>query len=186
MAFEIFGGRTSLRHFVVTGADDDTIDADTGWQGTIQYVIGVQKTSGAADSMIELDSANALEAQTPRTHLKLANFTLHQPGFQLQRRAMLLRGGADATPRERRGDGASMACLRFNSRANILAAADANLDKVGPPVFRSVVMQCSGTPFVGTGGVTPALVQSTFLAGGASNSFTFTPGLTGRLHQRCG
>ncbi len=36
-----------------------------GYQGTIQYLIAVQKSSGAADSMIELDSANALEDNTP-------------------------------------------------------------------------------------------------------------------------
>ena len=45
--FEIFGGRVKLRHFVITGADDDSIDVDTGYKGTIQYVIAVQKTSAA-------------------------------------------------------------------------------------------------------------------------------------------
>jgi hypothetical protein len=66
-AFENFGGTVSMRNLVLTGADDDTVDVDTGYQGTIQYVIAVQKTSGNPDSMIEQDSANALETQTPRT-----------------------------------------------------------------------------------------------------------------------
>ena len=89
--FEIFGGRVNLRYFVITGADDDNIDVDTGYQGTIQYVIAVQKTSGAADSMIELDSpgtnSTTDETQTPRTNLKLANFTLRSPqrGFRKRR-----------------------------------------------------------------------------------------------------
>ncbi len=51
--FEIFGGSPTLRRIVVTGADDDNIDVDTGYQGTIQYVIAVQKTSGNPDSMVE-------------------------------------------------------------------------------------------------------------------------------------
>src|SRR5690606_36078502 len=75
--FENFGGTVDLRHFVITGADDDSIDADTGYRGTIQHLIAVQKESGAADSMIELDSpganATTAETQTPRTHLKLPN-----------------------------------------------------------------------------------------------------------------
>jgi hypothetical protein len=41
--FEIFGGRAALRHVVVTGADDDNVDLDTGYQGTLQYVIAVQR-----------------------------------------------------------------------------------------------------------------------------------------------
>jgi hypothetical protein len=176
---EIFGGRSSLRYFVVTGADDDTFDADTGWKGTIQYAIGVHKTP-RGDSMIELDSANGLESQTPRTHLKLANFTLVSQGANSNGVAMMMRGGADATLVNGVLAAASIPCLQFNSSGlDITTAADTNLDKAGPPAFRSVVMQCSATPFVGSGGATATQVQSTFLAGSAANSFTFTPGLTG-------
>jgi hypothetical protein len=176
--FEIFGGRTSLRHIVVTGADDDTIDVDVGYKGTMQYVIGVQKTP-AGDSMIELDSANANEDQTPRTNLKLANFTLVAKGSNSNNVSMLMRGKADATLLN--GVLVSpVACLQFNG-ANILTT-DAGTDKIGPPVFRSVVMSCgnnatSGTPFNGTNGVTAAEVQATFAAG-ANNSSAFTSTLT--------
>jgi len=176
--FEIFGGRTSMRHIVVTGADDDTIDADVGYKGTMQFVIGVQKTP-AGDSMLELDSANANEDQTPRTNLKLANFTLVSKGSNSNGVAMLMRGKADATLLN--GVLVSpVACLQFNG-ANILTT-DPATDKIGAPVFRSVVMSCgnhatSGTPFNGTNGVTAAQVQSTFAAG-ANNSSTFTSTLT--------
>jgi hypothetical protein len=170
--FEIFGGRPALRHVVVTGSDDDAIDADTGFQGTLQFVLAVQKTSGNADSMIELDSANALEDNTPRTHLKLANFTLvHRNPATANNAAMLLRGKSDATLIN--GVVTSpMACLRLNG-TNILTADAAN-QKLGPPVFQSVVMQCGGaSPFVGSGGVTPQQVADVFAAG-ANNSSTFT------------
>jgi hypothetical protein len=82
---------------VLTGADDDMVDVDTGYTGTIQYVIAVQKASANPDSMIELDSANPLEGQQPRTHLKLANFTFVHRLSSGNSTAMLLRGGADAT-----------------------------------------------------------------------------------------
>jgi hypothetical protein len=174
--FEIFGGRPSLRHVVITGADDDNIDTDTGYQGTIQYVIAVQKTSGAADSMIEQDSANALEDNTPRTHLKLANFTfVHRNASSGNNAAMLFRGKSDATLVN--GVVTSpMACLRLNG-TNILTADAAN-QKLGPPVFQSVVMQCSAAPFVGSGGVTVQQVTDVFGAG-ANNNAAFTASLTG-------
>ena len=172
-AFENFGGRVSLRYLVLTGADDDNIDVDTGWQGTLQYVIGVQKTSGAADSMIELDSANALENNTPRTYLKLANFTfVHRNASSGNNAAVLMRGGADA----RLINGVmttSMACLRLNG-TNILTANPA-IEKLGPPVFTSVAFQCGATPFVGTGGVTTQQVADVFNAGtDVTSAFTAT------------
>ena len=71
--------------------------------------------------MIELDSANALEDNTPRTHLKLANFTfVHRNPATGNNAAMLLRGKADATLVN--GVVTSpMACLRLNG-TNILTA----------------------------------------------------------------
>jgi hypothetical protein len=172
--FEIFGGRPALRHVVITGADDDNVDVDTGYQGTIQYVIAVQKTSGAADSMIEQDSANALEDNLPRTHMKLANFTfVHRNPASGNNAAMLFRGKSDATLVN--GVVTSpMACLRLNG-TNILTADAAN-QKLGPPVFQSVVMQCSATQFVGSGGVTAQQVADVFNAG-ANNNASFTASL---------
>jgi hypothetical protein len=175
--FEIFGGRPTLRHIVVTGADDDGVDVDTGYQGTIQYVLAVQKASGNPDSMIELDSANALEDNTPRTHLKLANFTfVHTNPATGNQAAMLFRGKSDATL----VNGvitSPMACLRLNG-TNILTADAAN-QKLGPPVFQSVVMQCGGaSPFVGSGGVTTQQVADVFAAG-TNNSSAFTATLSG-------
>ncbi len=175
--FEIFGGRPAMRHVVITGADDDNVDVDTGYQGTIQYVIAVQKTSGNADSMIEQDSANALEDNTPRTHMKLANFTfVHRNAATGNNAAMLFRGKSDATLVN--GVVTSpMACLRLNG-TNILTA-DAPNQKLGPPVFQSVVMQCGGaSAFVGSGGVTAQQVADVFNAG-TNNNAAFTASLTG-------
>jgi len=173
--FEIFGGRPTLRRIVVTGADDDNIDVDTGYQGTIQYVIAVQKTAGNPDSMIEQDSANALEDNTPRTFMKLANFTfVHRNPASGNNAAMLFRGKSDATLVN--GVVTSpMACLRLNG-TNILTA-DAPNQKIGPPVFQSVVMQCAATQFVGSGGVTAQQVADVYNAG-SNNNASFTATLT--------
>lgn len=170
--FENFGGRVNMRHIVVTGADDDNIDLDTGYKGTLQYVVAVQKTSGNADSIIELDSANALEDNTPRTHMKVANFTfVHRNPATGNQAAMLFRGKADATLVN--GVVTSpMACLRLNG-SNILTT-DAATDKIGPPVFRSVVMQCATAAFVGSGGVTADQVAAAFAGENNSSIFSAT------------
>jgi hypothetical protein len=174
--FENFGGTAHMRRVVITGADDDNVDVDTGYQGTIQYVIAVQKTSGNADSMIEQDSANALEDNLPRTHMKLANFTfVHRNPATGNNAAMLFRGKSDATL----VNGvitSPMACLRLNG-TNILTA-DAPNQKLGPPVFQSVLMQCGAGPFVGSGGVTAQQVADVFAAGSNNNS-AFTATLSG-------
>ena len=175
-AMEAFGGRVNLKYMVFTGADDDNLDLDTGYQGNIQYVLAVQKTTGAADSIIELDSANALEAQTPRTNMKLANFTfVHKNAANGNQAAMLLRGGADATIM----NGVlttPTACLRLNG-TNIIGAADSIPGKLGAPSFRSVAMTCGTTQFVGTGGLTAQQVTDTFNAG-SNNTSTLTSTLS--------
>jgi hypothetical protein len=173
--FENFGGRAHMRRIVVTGADDDSIDLDVGYQGTLQYVLAIQKTSGNADSIIELDSANTLEHHTPRTHMKLANFTfVHRNAATANTASMLFRGKADATL----VNGVvtvpdTLACLRLHGTG--ILTADPAIQKLGPPVFRSVVMQCSATPFVGSDGVTPEQVAAVFA--GPNNSAAFTASL---------
>jgi hypothetical protein len=175
---EFFGGTHNFKRYVVTGADDDSLDLDTGYRGLIQYVISVQKTSGSASSTVELDSANTKENETPRTWFRIANFTfIHKNAATDNGAAMLLRGQSDVSM----VNGvlvSPMPCLRLNG-SNMLTT-DAAIDKVGPPVFKSVVMQCGGTsPFVGSGGLTAAQVDAAFNVAGNNNSSAFTNSLTG-------
>jgi hypothetical protein len=180
--FEVFGGRVALRNFVVIGADDDSIDVDTGWQGTIQHVIAVQKTSGAADSMIELDSpgtnATTDETQVPRTHLKLANFTfVHRNAASGNGAAMRMRGRADASL----VNGvvvSQLPSLRLDGPA--ILTADPAIQKLGPPVFRSILLQsAAASPFrAGDGGVTAQQAADVFNAVGGNNHAAFTASLT--------
>ncbi|MDR2214594.1 MAG: hypothetical protein LBE59_01995 [Nevskiaceae bacterium] len=178
--FEIFGGATNLRNMVVTGADDDTVDVDTGFRGTIQYVIGVQKTSGAADSMIELDSPEANptteEDQQPRTFLKLANFTfIHRNATTGNGAALRLRGMADValingvltTP---------MTALRIDGPAFL--TANAAVGKQGPPVFKSVLFTAASAFRAGDGGVTADQVAAIFNAADGNNNASFVSTLT--------
>jgi hypothetical protein len=127
--------------------------------------------------MVELDSANALENQTPRTFMRIANFTLvHRNSAPNNNAAMLFRGGADATMVNGVLTTPS-ACLRLNG-TNILSP-NAAIDKIGPPLFLSVAMQCASTgAFVATGGLTTQQVSDTFNVSGNNSTATFTATLT--------
>ena len=59
--FEPFGGTVNFRYLVFTGIDDDSFDSDTGYRGSVQFVI-VRQRSGGGDRMFESSGAgdNAL------------------------------------------------------------------------------------------------------------------------------
>jgi hypothetical protein len=185
--FEIFGGRVKLRYFVITGADDDSIDADTGYKGTIQYVIAAQKSSGAPDSVVELDTAGTTtttsELQTPRTNLKLANFTLlHQGTISTGNvAAVRLRGAADATFVNGVIISSTFPGIRVDNGSgafavDIMGAANAGLDDAGSPYFRSVLVQGAGG--VGIRAGSPAAFTTEFTTTGFNNNASFLNTLT--------
>lgn len=77
---EIFGGHVNLRHLVITGADDDGLDTDTGWRGGAQFGIVTQRpaNSTSRSAGFEFSSAPASSPLASRyvSQPKIANFTL--------------------------------------------------------------------------------------------------------------
>ena len=172
---EIFGGRANLKYLVMTGTDDDALDTDLGYKGFIQFVIGVQRDNSNGDSMIEADS-NGNEDALPRQNTRLANFTFVQRSTVQGGNVMLLRGGTDYTMVNGVVTGTG-SCLDIDETAGTTTrAADAALDDVGPPVFRSVVLSCATNAFRGDGN--EAAVQTIFNAG-TNNNAAFVSSLTG-------
>lgn len=172
---EVFGGRANMRHLVITGAEDDALDTDVGYKGNVQFLIAVQRAGGAVgDSMLEIDS-NGNEDAVPRQNVALSNFTFVQRAVPANTAAVLMRGGADYRLMNGVISAPNTACIRINS-ATTMQAANAALDEAGPPKFDSVAMQCSATPFLGTGGVTSADVQTLF-NNGTNNNSAFTTSL---------
>ncbi len=70
---EMFGGRTNLKHVVLTGNDDESFDTDNGWSGFVQYMLIVQRTLGG-DNGMEMSSAGA--GGLLPTDPTIANFTM--------------------------------------------------------------------------------------------------------------
>ena len=172
---EVFGGRLNMKHLVITGAEDDGLDTDVGYQGNIQYVIGVQRAGGAVgDSMMEIDS-DGNEDTTPRQRVNLSNFTYIQRNNAAGNGAAIrIRGGADYTFANGLIVAPGLSCLRIDSATTIQTAGP---DEQGPPKFFSMSLQCNATPFRGSNGVTAAQVQAIF-EGGTNNRSTYTPSLT--------
>ena len=97
---EWFGGSVNMKHYIAVGADDDSLDVDTGAQMNVQYALLLQRDV-AGDALFEIDS-NGNEADTPRTKLNVANFTAIQRQVSSNNESndqasALLRGNSDNT-----------------------------------------------------------------------------------------
>ncbi len=175
---EIFGGRTNLRYLAITGADDDGLDTDVGWQGFAQFVLAIQRPNNTTSDnyATEIDSNNAEDA-TPRQRYNLANFTFVSTSGATNA-AIRLRGGADARFVNGLVQGPT-ACLNIVAGAtsatdkSTIRPANAALDDQGPPIFNSVLFNCA-SPFADTGvngiTVTAAEQRAVFTTGGSTNN----------------
>lgn len=171
---EFFGGTVKFKHYIATGADDDSLDIDTGLQGFFQYVLLLQRP-GQGDALMEVDSNNN-EADTPRQVTRVANFTAIQGQTSANNEAndqasILLRGNADLTLANGLVISPANECLRMNKSGG---ANSASL------VARAVAMQCNTTKYIGTGeaGFTATQVAAFFGTGANGNNDAFTPSLT--------
>ncbi|WP_324826720.1 hypothetical protein [Qipengyuania zhejiangensis] len=173
---EFFGGNVNVKRLIVVGAEDDGLDTDTGVKSNMQYVIVVQRP-GTGDTIIEADSTNGLEEQTPRQNTRISNATfIADSGVGDQ--AIRIRGFADYTIVnsllfDRSG---GTPCLRIDGTETLDRAAGAN-DESGPVAFNSFVLDCATDFRDSSGGVTAAAIQARYDAG-SNNNANFTNTLT--------
>lgn len=168
---EFFGGAVNLKYYIATGADDDSLDVDTGSQTNVQYAILAQRP-GRGDALMEIDS-NGNEADTPRTRLTVANFTALQSGVAADNGAnaqasLFFRGNLDVTLANGIVATPQNECIRLNGSGTTPVTLTA----------RSVVMQCAASAkYIGTGSLTAAQVTTAFGSGQNGNDDAFTPTL---------
>ncbi|MBP6363615.1 MAG: hypothetical protein KA233_13380, partial [Novosphingobium sp.] len=174
---EVFGGRVNMKHLIVAGSEDDGIDTDTGTKTNIQYAMVIQR-SGVGNGIIEADSDNAVDGNTPRQNTKISNFTFIHGGATGDTAAsILLRGGTDYSLANGVLVSPNYPCLRVSRLQTLSATVDAGIDEAGAPLFRSVAMQCGTTKYIGSNGVTATDVQNLFGSGTNNNNDAFTPTL---------
>lgn len=71
---EFFGGTVNVKHLVLTGIGDDSLDWTDGWVGKVQYVI-VDQADSAGDRGIEGDNRSSNNTLTPRSSPIISNLT---------------------------------------------------------------------------------------------------------------
>jgi hypothetical protein len=173
---EFFGGRQNVKYLVISGKDDDGLDTDVGYRGTIQFVIGVERDANNGDSWIEADSDGSEDA-LPRQYTRVSNATFVQRSTVQGRNAVLLRGGTDYALLNSVVVGTAN-CLDIDETGGTTTrASDAPLQDLGPPAFRSVELACP-TDFRNDGNVTTATIAAIFGSGSNNNNGAFTPSLT--------
>lgn len=72
---EFFGGTVNVRHLVLTGNRDDSMDWTDGWQGYAQYVF-IQQYDDEANRGIEADNNGDKMDSAPRSNPILSNITI--------------------------------------------------------------------------------------------------------------
>ena len=178
-AIEFFGGSPRLKYLVAVGAEDDNLDTDTGSKARFQHVVAIQRP-GIGDAMIEADSDNANDENVPRQNTFVANFTFNYRSIDgnSDGAAMLLRGKTDYTMLNGVVTSTPNECLRLSTAETATRAANPALDEAGPPVFRSVNLECKpGAPYLAGTGVTVAQVQAAFGSGANGNLDSFVSSL---------
>jgi hypothetical protein len=91
---EMFGGTVNLKHILITGAADDSIDWDWGWKGKVQFAV-IQQYGDVGDNGFEGDSNGSNHNAVPRSEPTFYNVTMHGSGRAAkQHRAILLREGS--------------------------------------------------------------------------------------------
>ena len=178
---EFFGGRVNMKHFISVGAEDDNLDTDTGVKANFQYVIVAQRPN-VGDSIIEADSDNAVDGDTPRQNTRVANFTFIQrfANSAGNNASILLRGGTDYT---------LVNGVLASSPLNSVPAHQPGADRIGDRRCRdrrssvrrsSARCRCSAPrpKYIGSNGVTAAQVAAIFGTGTNNNSDAYVPTLT--------
>ena len=130
---EFFGGTADIKHLVLTGNDDESLDTDNGWDGAVQFMI-VQQRANGGDNGFEMSSAGVGIANP--TNPQISNFTL------VGARTRGIRINSGHVGRFMNGvvfyTGAE--CLDYETAGN----DDATFDGIGTdPSFQSVVFDCA-------------------------------------------
>jgi uncharacterized membrane protein len=130
---EFFGGNVNVRHLVLTGNKDDSIDTDNGYQGNIQFAIVVQNAD-LGDNIVEASSAG--NGVTPLSNATISNFTFignRTNAFRLNTGTVgrYLNGVVDY----------GKECFRFQDSAG---DGVAGYSLANDPRFDSVLFDCDG------------------------------------------
>ena len=111
---EMFGGTAQMKHIVLTGINDDSLDWGLGWTGKAQHVL-IQQAIDDGDRGIEADNNGDNPDINPRSNPILSNMTLI--GSAVGSQGALLRRGTGAQIWNSVFTGFGSSCLRIDGEA---------------------------------------------------------------------
>ncbi len=139
---EFFGGTVNVKHLVLTGNEDDSLDWTNGWTGSAQFVL-IEQYSDAANNGIEADNFSDRNDASPRSNPFLANMTLigtDKGEGAKGGSALLLREGTAATVVNTYLTGFSDACIDIDNNETFKVGEEGSL------VFKNIFSNCK-TPY---------------------------------------
>lgn len=166
---EFFGGTVRMKNVAIVGADDDSIDVDTGAQADMQFVVAAQRSLG--DNLIELDSPDGAASPVtalPQTVLRVANFTFLERSTNNDQ-VVRARGGAKLVLANGVIDTNTETCIRI----------DEAVTQAAGPQFFSVVGDCDPAAPVRGVSNNATTNQNVLDAFDANSNIAFTITLTG-------
>ena len=92
---EFFGGNADIKHLVVSGVGDDSLDWTDGWSGRAQHVV-LQQHPDAGDNGIEADNNGENNVSVPLSNPTLSNMTIIGSNGPSSDLGILLREGTGA------------------------------------------------------------------------------------------
>lgn len=139
---EFFGGTVDLKHVVLTGNRDDSLDWADGWTGRMQHVlIRHNPNNTKANRAIEADNNPDILGATPISKPRISNLTIIGNNFDGDEdsEGILLRAGTSAelynvivTGPEKMGE-----CFEINTTET------ANFANSGDLIFRNSIIDCA-------------------------------------------
>jgi hypothetical protein len=123
---EFFGGTVNADHLVVTGAQDDSVDWDEGYQGKIQFLV-VQQDGTNGDRGIEADNLEDDNDAEPRSNPTIYNATFVGSVGNEETTGITLRRGTAAFIANSIVMNFGDTCMDIDSRASADQVEDGNL-----------------------------------------------------------
>lgn len=171
---EFFGGTVDVKHVVLTGNGDDSMDWAFGWTGRAQYVY-IQHNETQANRGFEADNNEEAPASTPTSNPMVSNVTVVGSAFDGDddSEGVLLRHGTQARLHNFfiTGPAGMGECLEVDD----FAETDANADNGSLIITNSVVACANGENFKGTAG--SVSTEEWFLAQSGNMAFEGTDSL---------
>ena len=172
---EFFGGTVQVKHIVLHGIADDSVDWTDGWQGKGQFIIVIQ-SGDDADQGIEADNNGDNNNLTPRSNPTLYNVTLigdpDTDEGQESDIGILLREGTAATLRNFIVTGFKEASIDIDHSVTFEQVTNGNLTLANGIIYGNcLVTGCVGQFRTDNDDQAAAITTAAFVTGSSNISF---------------